>query len=100
MREIRCCPSRSCWRCRARPRADEADAHYRAGLAYKQQNKTDEAIQEFLEALKLRHDYAAAEFSLGVTYKMRNQLDLRPPSTSSARSSCSPRPPTATPASA
>ncbi|MGZ5158622.1 MAG: tetratricopeptide repeat protein, partial [Caldimonas sp.] len=53
--------------------ADEADAHYRAGLAFKQQNKTDEAIQEFLEAIKLRHDYAAAEFSLGVTYKMRNQ---------------------------
>ena len=54
--------------------ADEADAHYRAGLAFKQQGKTDEAIQEFLEALKLRKDYAAAEFSLGVTYKMRNQL--------------------------
>ena len=54
--------------------ADEADAHYRAGLAFKQQDKTDEAIQEFLEAIKLRNDYAAAEFSLGVTYKMRNQL--------------------------
>ena len=38
-------------------------------------------MQEFLEAIKLRHDYAAAEFSLGVTYKMRNQLqDARRPS--------------------
>ena len=34
--------------------ADEADAHYRAGLAFKQQNKTDEAIQEFQAAIKLR----------------------------------------------
>src|SRR6266498_3837347 len=63
-------------------RADEADAHYRSGLALKKQNKTDEAIQEFMAAIKLRSDYAAAEFSLGLTYKMRNQLakaiDLNP----------------------
>src|SRR5437867_284134 len=55
-------------------RADEADAHYRAGLAFKQQNKTDDANQEFYQALRLRKDYAAAEYSLGLTYKIRNQL--------------------------
>src|SRR5262245_341862 len=56
-------------------RADEADAHYRSGLAYKQQGKLDEAVGEFEQAIKLRGDYAAAEFSLGVTHKLRNQLD-------------------------
>ena len=45
-------------------------------------------------------DYAAAEFSLGVTYKMRNQLQDAADAPRAARSSCSRRPPTLTPASA
>src|SRR5262245_60248162 len=55
--------------------ADEADVHYRQGLALKKQGKMDEAIAEFHEAIKLRGNYAAAEFSLGIAYKARNDLD-------------------------
>src|SRR5262245_35032474 len=45
--------------------ADEADAHYRMGLTMKKQGRLDDAA-EFEQAIALRGDYAAAEFSLGV----------------------------------
>ncbi len=55
--------------------ADEADQHYAKALELKKQGKLDEAAMELEQAVKLRPDYAAAHFSLGVVYKMRNQID-------------------------
>ena len=45
---------------------DYADAHYNLGVAYEQQDRTDEAIREYQAALRVNPDYADAHYNLGV----------------------------------
>ncbi len=58
----------------AAARADESDAHYKQCLAYKQQGKLDEAVQECQKALELRQT-AACHFTMGNIYRQRSQWD-------------------------
>lgn len=44
---------------------DYANAHYNLGIAYKDQDRFDEAIQCYSQALKLKPDYAEAHTNLG-----------------------------------
>jgi tetratricopeptide (TPR) repeat protein len=50
--------------------ADESDVHYKSCIAYKQQGKTDEAIDECLKALGLR-ETAAAHFTIANLYRQK-----------------------------
>jgi len=49
--------------------------HYSLGTAYLKQNRLDEAVDEFITALKLEPDYADAHNNLGYAYLKQNRLD-------------------------
>lgn len=50
---------------------DYADVHYHLGNAYGNQGKLDDAIQEYMTAIRLKHDYAETRYNLGVSYKLK-----------------------------
>ncbi|MGD0884952.1 MAG: tetratricopeptide repeat protein [Thermodesulfovibrionales bacterium] len=49
--------------------------HNDLGNAYLNQNRLDEAVHEFLTALKLKPDYAEACYNLATAYLKQNRLD-------------------------
>ncbi|MGD0886384.1 MAG: tetratricopeptide repeat protein, partial [Thermodesulfovibrionales bacterium] len=53
----------------------KARGHNDLGNAYMDQNRLDEAVQEFITALKLNPDYAMAHYNLGNAYMDQNRLD-------------------------
>ena len=55
--------------------ADKAGAHYRRGLALKEQGKVDEAIAELEKAVAVRDNHVMAWASLGHLYKKKKQYD-------------------------
>ena len=55
--------------------AQGADADYRAGMAYKSEGKTDEAIASFEKAVAAKPGHAMAWNSLGILYKKKGELD-------------------------
>src|SRR5687767_4831487 len=48
---------------------DQAEGHYKAGMALKADGKDDEAIKELEKAVKARPTHAMAWNSLGILYK-------------------------------
>jgi Flp pilus assembly protein TadD len=54
---------------------DAALAHNNLGAAYGKRNRLDEAVSEFITALKLKPDYADAHYNLGDAYLKQNRLD-------------------------
>jgi protein O-mannosyl-transferase len=52
-----------------------ADIHWRLGQAYAGQEKSDEAMHQFQEAIRLKPDHANAHLSLGITCGMKGQPD-------------------------
>ncbi|MGD0887490.1 MAG: tetratricopeptide repeat protein [Thermodesulfovibrionales bacterium] len=54
---------------------DAALPHNNLGTAYLNQNRLDEAVHEFIAALKLKPDYAEAHYNLGIAYLNQNRLD-------------------------
>ncbi|MGD0887486.1 MAG: tetratricopeptide repeat protein [Thermodesulfovibrionales bacterium] len=54
---------------------DAAIPHYNLGNAYLNQNRLDEAENEYIGALKLKPDYAMAHNNLGNAYLNQNRLD-------------------------
>jgi protein O-mannosyl-transferase len=54
---------------------DAAEVHNNAGIALAQQDKLDDAILQFQEALKLRSGYAEAHFNLGLALAGKGRLD-------------------------
>jgi tetratricopeptide (TPR) repeat protein len=54
---------------------DAAIPHTNFGIAYLKQNRLDEAVHEFLTALKLMPDFAEAHAKLGIAYLKQNRLD-------------------------
>src|SRR5262245_12536599 len=55
--------------------ADEADAHFRTGVALKQEGKDDEAIAAFEKAVAARPTFGMAWNSLGILYKKKGNVD-------------------------
>ena len=66
----RAAPTRRSWEFQATLRVNPnyAKAHLLLGVAYTQQGRTDEAIQEYQMALRVKPDDADAHFGLSVTY--------------------------------
>jgi tetratricopeptide (TPR) repeat protein len=54
---------------------DAALPHLSLGNAYLNQNRLDEAVNEFIAALKLNPDDAVAHYNLGNTYLKQNHFD-------------------------
>ena len=52
-----------------------AEAHYRAGLAWRDQQQFDPAIASYRRALTLRPDYVEAHNNLGVVLQLQNKLE-------------------------
>jgi len=50
-------------------------AHINLGLAYNKQNRTEDAIQEFLTALQINADNAAVHNHLGLAYKSQGRTE-------------------------
>jgi Flp pilus assembly protein TadD len=48
--------------------------HNRLGIAHVRTGRTDEAIREFQEAIRLKPDYADARNNLGVAVATKDQL--------------------------
>src|SRR5215208_2915664 len=53
--------------------AGEAEAHYRSGVALKEQGKIDDAIAQFELAVVARPNHAMAWNSLGILYKKKGE---------------------------
>jgi tetratricopeptide (TPR) repeat protein len=49
--------------------------HNNLGNAYAKQNRFDEAVNEYLTALKLKPDYAEGHYNLGNAYTKQNRFD-------------------------
>ena len=58
---------------RANP--DSAEAHLHLGDAYAQDQRLDEALAEFTQAIQIKVDYATAYFGLGFTYERLRRND-------------------------
>ena len=56
-----------------------ADLRYGLANALAFEKRLDEAQREYLEAIRLKPDFAGAEENLGVTYKWQGRLDLAIP---------------------
>jgi Flp pilus assembly protein TadD len=54
---------------------DAAIPHHNLGTAYGKQDRLNEAVDEFITALKLRPDFAEAHYNLGIAYGRQNRLD-------------------------
>ncbi|MGD0885159.1 MAG: tetratricopeptide repeat protein, partial [Thermodesulfovibrionales bacterium] len=54
---------------------DAALPHNNLGNAYVKQNRLDEAVDEFIIALKFKPHFADAHYNLGTTYVKQNRLD-------------------------
>jgi tetratricopeptide (TPR) repeat protein len=54
---------------------DSPIPHYNLGNAYLEQNRLDEAVHEFITALKLNPDFAEAHDNLGTAYLNQDRLD-------------------------
>ncbi len=54
--------------------ADEADAKYRAALAFKKEGKLDDALKLVKEAIALRKDYATAYFTMGSILRQQGKF--------------------------
>jgi tetratricopeptide (TPR) repeat protein len=54
---------------------DAALPHNNLGAAYGKQNRLDEAVNEYISALKLKPDFAEAHYNLGNAYVDQNRLD-------------------------
>ena len=54
---------------------DEALAHYNLALQLDTQGKTDEAIREYREAIRIRPDFAEAHCNLGLALRSQDKTD-------------------------
>jgi Flp pilus assembly protein TadD len=54
----------------------DAEAHFNLGNALRAQGKTDEAIAEFREAIRLKPDHASAHTNLGNALDAQGKTDL------------------------
>ena len=52
-----------------------AQAHYRAGLAWRDQQELDSAVANYRRALELKPDYIEAHNNLGVVLQLQNKLE-------------------------
>ena len=52
-----------------------ADAHYNLGVAYYQKGRTDEAIQQFQDVVRLKPKQAEAHNNLGTALGLKGQTD-------------------------
>lgn len=52
-----------------------AEAHLKLADAYRSRGRTDEALVEYIEAIRIKPDYAAAYYELGRTYERLNRSD-------------------------
>jgi len=59
----------------AMKKADSAELHNKAGIAYLQLSQLKSAEKEFGRAIKMKHDYAEATNNLGVIFYMRKKYD-------------------------
>src|SRR3954447_16875520 len=55
-------------------RAEDADAYYKQGLAYKNEGKTDEAIKSLQQAVDKNPKHGMAWASLGNLYKTKGDI--------------------------
>ncbi len=63
------------WEDVVRKSPDKARGHNNLGLAYYKKGRVEEAIQEYLTAIKLKPDYLEAHQNLGGTYAKQGRLD-------------------------
>ncbi len=63
------------WEDVTRKSPDKARGHNSLGLAYYKQGRVEEAIQEYMTALKLKPDYLEAHQNLGGTYAKQGHLE-------------------------
>lgn len=54
---------------------DLAEEHYNLGMVYARQEKLDQAVEEYNEAIKLQPDHLMARFKIAVIYDNRDMLD-------------------------
>jgi tetratricopeptide (TPR) repeat protein len=59
----------------ARRDPDNAEAHYRLGLAYRELNEMDYALRAFEQSIRINPDYTEAHYDLGMAYKKFNRYD-------------------------
>jgi len=52
----------------------DADLHFRLGMAYVQSERTSEAVTEFREALRLKPKHGDALFNLGLSLEMQGEV--------------------------
>lgn len=51
------------------------EAHFNLGHAYQMRGRADDAVAEFIAAVRIKPDYAMAYFELGQTYERLNRSD-------------------------
>jgi Flp pilus assembly protein TadD len=65
-------PPLSVWSCM---KSYQAEAHNSSGAAFVEKGRTDEAIRQYQEALRLKPDYAAAHNNFGIALFSKGQMD-------------------------
>jgi tetratricopeptide (TPR) repeat protein len=65
------------WGCKTK--MDKAKKHYEVGVEYHKKQQADQAIEEFLQAIKIDPNYAEAHYELGILYheKAANESELK-----------------------